>query len=139
MGASIREDPLTATVNHTREEERKPEVRKYKSGVKTKCWFHGLEGYSGDHPIWRCKEFLSKSTKERADLATAHKACHRCLNLNCSGVEDIQKCPRGFRCSVSGCDAIHNNLLHVDRSASFHAAAGSNESSASPLLPTQTI
>ena len=120
-------------------DESRSKGKKPTAGKKLGCWLHNLDGDAGDHPIWRCKIFLGKPTKERAELATANNVCHRCLNLNCAGAKDITKCIRGFRCSVSGCEGIHNNLLHVDKGASFHAGGANTQSNDNPLLPTQIL
>ena len=140
VGASIREEVEVGLVNHVRGGDKyKSESKKPATGKRPRCWLHNLEGDAGDHPIWRCKSFLSKPTKERTELATANNVCHRCLNLNCAGAQDISKCIRGFRCSVSGCEGIHNHLLHVDKGSSFHAGTANCESVDNPLLPTQIL
>jgi len=157
VGASIREETTSGDVLHTvaeannssessvslhaKEAEKiRPDSRRSRNGNKIRCWLHNLDGYAGDHPIWKCKAFLDKPTKERADLCTLHKVCHRCLNLNCAGAEDIAKCIRGFRCSISGCDGTHNSLLHVDRGSTYHAGNKTDaSSSATPLLPLQSL
>ena len=44
--------------------------------IKTKCW---LQKESGKHPIWRCKEFLSKIPSEKLEVAKVNIACYGCL------------------------------------------------------------
>lgn len=78
------------------------------------CWLHKSEGFSGVmHPIWNCKEFLSRTAEERAEMVKEYKACMMCLLTTCNGSEDPSKCSRsGFRCRQPGCKESHNRLLH---------------------------
>ena len=139
MGASIREDVDVKTGGSFHVQDRVgPESRK--PAPKIRCWLHNnLDGEQGDHPIWRCKSFLSKPTQERCDLATVHKACHRCLIVGCAGVSNVKNCSRSFRCYVSGCDGDHSPLLHVDKGKVLHANEASDSGTASPLLPLQNL
>ncbi|XP_057294660.1 uncharacterized protein LOC130623195 [Hydractinia symbiolongicarpus] len=54
---------------------------------KQRCWLHQV---NGDHPIWRCRLFQSKSPEERVDLTKK----------------------RGFKCREEECGLPHHQLLH---------------------------
>ena len=85
---------------------------------KKKCWIH--DGEAGDHPIWKCRLFLSLATQERIDLVVENKACQRCLEKECSGATDPQRCSLKFNCLWPGCGADHNKLLHITKARVNH-------------------
>jgi hypothetical protein len=106
----------------------------------SRCWLHNVEGEAGDHPIWMCKSFLAKNTQERRDLVTSHRACMRCLLTTCAGAKDVGKCGRNFTCPVSGCQKIHNRLLHIDTSGvTCHVNEPDTSSANDAILPTQEL
>ena len=72
---------------------------------KSQCWLHKI---NGDHPIWRCRLFLSKSVSERIELVKQNRACYSCLDLGHTGGD----CKRGFVCTEPGCKRSRNRLLH---------------------------
>ena len=45
---------------------------------KQRCWIHLT---NGDHPIWRCRVFASKSPSEKVDLVRKNNACFACLEV----------------------------------------------------------
>jgi hypothetical protein len=96
--------------------------------AKQACWLHkSLFGEIGDHPIWRCREFRSKTVQERLKLLKANNACQACLLTGCPGATTPSECKRGFKCRVQGCGKDHNMLLHAHSDmygASSHAADG---------------
>ena len=103
------------------------------SGGK-RCWLHGnCEGEV--HPIWNCRIFKLKSPSERRTLTLLNKACQRCLEQACTGVEDVEKCQRAFKCSVSGCGGNHNRLLHITDGAVNHASGAAGDA----MLPVQDL
>ncbi len=104
--------------------------------VRPRCWLHKLDGVAGEHPIWRCDEFMAESAKARRELVIAHKACLCCLLPDCTGVEDPAKCGRKFKCLA--CHGLHNSRLHIDTKAVFHTNdSGSQNGNA--ILPTQNL
>ena len=63
-----------------------------------------------EHPIWRCRVFLSMSVRERKDIINLSRACPRCLLTS----HTIENCDHRFRCNVLDCNSNeHNTLLHV--------------------------
>ena len=135
MGASIREEPIVKRGDtFIAQDKARSESKK-----KIRCWFHQVDEEPGDHPIWKCKNFLKKPTHERRELATLNKACHRCLNVGCAGATDVKNCGRSFTCHVSGCNEDHNVLLHVDKGQVFHTTETSDDGTANPLLPLQSL
>lgn len=101
---------VKAKVYHTRESDNLSK----ENPVRHSCWMHNREGSSGVmHPIWNCKEFLSRTAEEKTKLIKEYKACMMCLLTTCNGVEDPSRCNRsGFRCRQPGCNESHNRLLH---------------------------
>ena len=83
---------------------------------KHRCWLHKLSGEAGEHPIWRCREFLNKSVEERKQLVKSHKACQVCLLTTCPGVQSSSHCRSRFKCREPGCGQDHNRLLHTAKS-----------------------
>jgi len=134
MGASIRDasDDIT------------PSGATYHAGqgarqnqVKYRCWLHKhLVGDAGDHPVWRCRDFLEKSREERRELVVAHKACMCCLLQECVGTQDPAKCVRKFTCMA--CQGLHNSRLHIPAGVSCHVNDSGNQAS-NAILPTQTL
>ena len=96
----------------------------FKPASGNRCWLHDNLDDDGApiHSIWRCQLFRSKSVSERRNLTLLNKACQRCLETACSGAKDIEKCQRGFKCSVSGCGGNHNRLLHMTDGTVNHAS-----------------
>lgn len=72
------------------------------------CWIHTSE----KHPIWVCQSFKAKSVMERLAMVKQNKACQACLEINCPGVSNAEKCKKGFKCPVETCNKPHNRLLH---------------------------
>jgi hypothetical protein len=62
-----------------------------------------------EHPIWRCRSFRAMSIKERQDVIIANNACTLCLETG----HNVTSCKRTFRCTMPGCNAAHNVLLHT--------------------------
>ena len=134
LGASIRDAPdvpSASTTGSTLHVNRLPERQ------KTKCWLHKLDGPAGEHPIWKCKVFLGKSKKERRDLVVSHKACVRCLLIDCEGANDAGKCARQFNCFE--CQGLHNSRLHDDSYSSFHLNQQHTALTNNAILPMQSI
>ena len=76
---------------------------------KSKCWIHTE---LAEHPVWRCKTFQMKPLDERIALTIENNGCHACLETDCPGVTQPEKCQRRFKCPVKGCGKPHNKLLH---------------------------
>ena len=81
--------------------------QKHQSGGNT-CWIHTSE----KHPIWVCQSFKTKSIPDRLAMGKQNNACEACLEIKCSGVADPDKCKKGFKGQVQGCNRPHNKLLH---------------------------
>ena len=107
------------------------------------CWIHKFEGDVPDHPIWRCRLFLSKSTQERINLVVENKACQRCLEQECPGSVDPSRCVLKFNCLWPGCGADHNKLLHITAAKVHHSLDGEYErqpgGSDNTMLPIQPL
>ena len=72
------------------------------------CWIHTAE----KHPIWVCQAFKAKPVAERLELVKSNKACEACLEVKCPGSENPSLCKRKFKCTLEGCNKLHNRLLH---------------------------
>ena len=101
------------------------------------CWLHNLDGEAGEHPVWRCREFLSRSVGERIQLAIQNNACQVCLLKQCPGVSDPCNCQSNFRCRTNGCGKSHNRLLHLESTNA--PALNAHVSDGSTILPVQQI
>ena len=95
------------------------------------CWLHKSKGETGEHPIWRCRDFQNRPIGERLQLVILHNACHVCLLQNCPGASQAGQCQTKFTCMINGCGKRHNQLLHVDPQP---ANAGGNPSTPALLL-----
>ncbi len=84
------------------------------TSAKPGCWFHRSRQQAGDHPIWRCRDFQSRSVADRIQLVVLNKACQVCLVQNCPGVSTPSECVKAFTCNENGCGKSHNRLLHID-------------------------
>ena len=92
---------------HTQGEDQQESVK------RENCWIHNLDGMAGEHPIWKCKQFLNQAVEERIQSVGRHKACKVCLLTVCSAVSNPEECKSRFRCYEDGCSrAHHNRLLH---------------------------
>ena len=81
---------------------------------QNRCIFHKAEGPLGDHPIWRCRDFMLLPVEERIKIVTEQKACQVCLRTNCPGTEGPSNCRSNmFRCKINGCQGKHNRILHT--------------------------
>ena len=76
-----------------------------KSHQKQTCWIHKE---AGDHPIWRCRVFRTKTVDERVQLTKDNHACFTCLEVG----HGTDKCNRKFVCKIDNCNQNHNQLLH---------------------------
>ena len=65
---------------------------------------------SGQHGVYRCREFIRADVSTRIRIVREHKLCRRCLNPGHFG----DQCPLNFSCR--GCEGPHNSLIHVDPS-----------------------
>ena len=79
------------------------------ANVSRKCLVHR----DCEHPVWRCRVFLSLNPIERRSIVESRNACTLCLESN----HLVHDCNKSFKCTVSNCNGIHNTLLHTDRIA----------------------
>ena len=84
---------------------------------KQKCWLHQT---NGDHPVWRCRLFLSKPVRERIELVG----------------HTVGNCNRGFICAEGGCQRSHNRLLHTN-DVQLLLPADRNDNFKDTVLPKQ--
>lgn len=105
---------------------------------RQRCWLHNINGPNGEHPIWKCRLFQSKTVSERKSLVSANNACTRCLMTGCPGVATSDNCSRGFSCSIQGCTGKHNSLLH-EETGQVHHNLENYTGLANPLLPIQEL
>ena len=109
------------------------------------CPVHRLDGRPGEHPIWKCREFLSQPVEERIKLAELCKACKVCLTVDCPGSATPTNCRsiRRFKCNIEGCDEKHNRLLHQRKKSmtgtSAHAGGEETTAAGSTLLLMQGL
>ena len=61
-----------------------------------------------NHPLWRCRVFLSKTPTERAKVVAENKLCFSCFKGNHS----FRQCPQARKCNKDDCSSSHNTLLH---------------------------
>ena len=61
-----------------------------------------------NHPLWRCRVFLSKTPTERAKVVAENKLCFSCFKGNHS----FRQCPQPRKCNKDDCSSSHNTLLH---------------------------
>ena len=65
-----------------------------------------------EHPIWRCRKFLSLPVSERLKIVLSCNACTLCLERG----HDDTSCYRVSQCSRNNCNQRHNVLLHNENS-----------------------
>ena len=112
---------------------------------KPRCWHHEAKGGSGDHPIWRCRDFQNRSVHERIQLVIMNKACQVCLLQNCPGLAVPDNCPTSFTCKENGCGMNHNKLLHINQppppatNSGIQQPPPATNSGQQPALPIQTF
>ena len=106
---------------------------------RQRCWFHNIDGPNGEHPIWKCRTFQSKSVAERKNLVSVNNACMRCLLTGCPGATNAADCQRAFICSIQGCKGQHNALLHEDSAEVHHNYNEDDYGNMNPLLPLQEM
>ena len=103
---------------------------------KQRCWIHLT---NGDHPIWRCRVFASKSPSEKVDLVRKNNACFACLEVG----HVAKGCKRNFKCKEENCGLGHHQLLHEAHASGvvFHSSVSINNiwKSTDTLLQLQQI
>ena len=103
---------------------------------KQRCWIHLT---SGDHPIWHCRVFASKSPSEKVDLVRKNNACFALLELG-----HVSKgCKQNFKCKEENCGLGHHQSLHEAHASGvvFHSSVASSSiwKSTDTLLQLQQI
>lgn len=92
--------------------------------AKFKCSF-----CSGDHSIYRCKDFLALTIARRISEIRARKLCANCLR---STTHVANKCTSG---SCKTCKAKHNTLLHAKTDSEIRDGhSGENKAAVQFLL-----
>ena len=76
------------------------------TGNSRKCLIHR----DCRHPIWRCRVFTTLPVKRRNEIVQSAGACTLCLIEG----HDSSSCQKTYRCSIPGCSAKNNFLLHDD-------------------------
>ena len=74
---------------------------------RNNCILHPDAG----HFTRKCRTFLGKTTKERADVIKNNKACPFCLSIT----HQDKECPwkdKWERCNIDKCQKFHSHLLH---------------------------
>lgn len=117
------------------------EDKKQTAPRKSDCWIHSQPGVSSNHPIWRCREFLSHTAEGRKKLVQDYKACQSCLLNTCPGRNSVDECKSGFKCTVGECSGNHNRLLHGDqvKPGTTSAVVKEADTKNSTLLQMQSI
>ena len=128
--------------SHHANERQRPNMSS-KFNKRSRCWLHNLDGEPGEHPIWKCRLFMSKPVQERIQLVVINKACQRCLEVFCPGSSNPKECERKFRCFERGCGAEHNSLLHSNTIPGKVNHTDTNQGAGMPagttLLPLQVL
>ena len=76
----------------------------HESTSTRKCLIHR----ECNHPVWRCRIFLSLTPEERKNIVESRNACTLCLDIG----HTLQDCSKLFACNVGKCNGKHNRLLH---------------------------
>ena len=66
---------------------------------------------NGDHGLWLCDRFKSKTVDERAQAVASNRLCFSCLRPG----HQSRNCRTARECGVDGCHLRHNRLLHGSR------------------------
>jgi len=85
----------------------------------------------GQHGLWSCESFKSKTVKDRWSTAKKLGVCYRCLSDGHLG----NKCPRSRVCNLNGCTDSHHRLLHMDKNSETTVQPG--PTTATPPGPFQ--
>ena len=101
-----------------------------------RCWLHKLVGEAGEHPIWKCRDFLSKNVQDGMQTIIKNNACQVCLLTECAGVNSPVDCKSRFRCREDGCGLNHNRLLHAKLEVS---GINAHTTDGTTILPIQTL
>ena len=67
-----------------------------------------------EHSLYRCQKFLALDPDGRANFIESKKMCECCF----SAKHKTSDCPKSFSCTVYGCKAKHNALLHKEMRSS---------------------
>ena len=89
---------INTIVENTSEKEKKKT-----QGLK--CWL-----CRENHRLKDCKEFLSKSVKDRKRYINEQKLCWNCL----SNKHIVKECKSKFSCSKDSCKKRHHTLIHEE-------------------------
>jgi len=79
----------------------------------------------GNHPLYRCKDFLKKKVEYRLKIAVEKGICFNCL----SGKHRTARCKSARVCSIPGCGKRHSNLLHRPSGTEYSNSAEVNSQS----------
>ena len=86
-----------------------------------KCWTHQIPG---DHTIWRCLVFESKTPSEKVQIVRTKNACFACFEIG----HIASRCTREFKYKEDGCGLPHHQLLHAHKSGIvFHNYISKNK------------
>ncbi|XP_020910368.2 uncharacterized protein LOC110248201 [Exaiptasia diaphana] len=83
----------------------------------------------GQHGLWSCESFKSKTVKDRWSTAKKLGVCYRCLSDGHLGT----KCPRSRVCNLNGCMDSHHRLLHMDKNSETTTQAGPTTTQPGPF------
>lgn len=72
----------------------------------------------GNHPMFKCNDFLKMTIKERYQFTFDNRVCSACL---LSTAHRWKECPRKRVCGLKGCDKFHNRALHNSNPAPWNS------------------
>ncbi|XP_071479017.1 uncharacterized protein [Diadema antillarum] len=84
-----------------------------------------------DHDLFKCKDFLAKTPKERLREVRRKRLCDNCLKPS----HIASECRSSQRCKNDGCGMKHHTLLHFQRdssSVSNQTGAGASNNNPQP-------
>ena len=101
---------------------------------KQRCWIHLT---NGDHQIWRCRVFASKSPSEKVDLVRRNNACFACLEVG----HVAKGCKQNFKCKEENCGSGDHQLLHEAHASGviFHSSVAIKVIRFDPLVPVLNV
>ncbi|XP_011859229.1 PREDICTED: uncharacterized protein LOC105556738 [Vollenhovia emeryi] len=93
-------------------------ISSHSTAVKFECVI-----CKGQHPLFKCVQFLSYTPERRFEFIKTSKRCYNCLAAN----HTLRDCKNEYRCRE--CQQKHHSLLHTSKSAGLPCdeSSSSNE------------
>lgn len=88
---------------------------------------------SGEHAVYQCKQFETKTPEKRSEYVQTKGLCFNCL----SSTHPVKRCQVSASCRR--CGRRHHTLLHYERTSNQESAvSGSSENSSTEVLQPST-